>query len=218
MASLNGYKESSAKVVLGAIRRLGLVDVDGKPTPLLQKWRCDEEYPEACAQMLRAGFPPEIIEAAEGAAVSTEQLCRLFMAAGLGEKTAYNVTRLFLILKSARTGPGQRRLGSATAVPRRDPTATRLRSASKGRVGQAGRRPGRTAHDPGSYPNDADRNAGRRVLADAGTNPPSEVVWTVPLDRGRTATLRFPDDITAREWSKLVALLQVQERFAKDVE
>src|SRR5579875_2075371 len=51
------YKEKSASNLLPVLRTLGLIDETGRPTPLVNQWRDDEGYKDACSQMLARVYP-----------------------------------------------------------------------------------------------------------------------------------------------------------------
>jgi hypothetical protein len=58
-----GVSAKSARNTTPALRTLGLIDDDGRPTPLANDWRTDEGYANACEQMLADVYPPALRDA-----------------------------------------------------------------------------------------------------------------------------------------------------------
>jgi hypothetical protein len=58
-----GVGEKSAKNIVPQVRTLGLIDEDGKPTPLANEWRTDDGYPDACKQIVETVYPSALRDA-----------------------------------------------------------------------------------------------------------------------------------------------------------
>ena len=55
--------EASAKSnVIVPLRRLGLIDDDGKPTDLANDWRMDNKYSNSCNEMVNDVYPQELLD------------------------------------------------------------------------------------------------------------------------------------------------------------
>lgn len=52
--------DSAARNIIRALQRLGLIDADGKPTELANKWRLDPTYVEACREILEKVYPEDL--------------------------------------------------------------------------------------------------------------------------------------------------------------
>jgi hypothetical protein len=79
LASVLKMKPLSARTnVLPTLRKLKLVDTQGKPTPLATKWRDDQEYRAVCDAMIKACYPQELIGAVPSARDNKDAAARWF--------------------------------------------------------------------------------------------------------------------------------------------
>jgi hypothetical protein len=58
-----GIAQKSARNIAPQLRTLGLIDNDGKTTPLANEWRTDEGYAVACAQIIESVYPASLRDA-----------------------------------------------------------------------------------------------------------------------------------------------------------
>lgn len=58
-----GVSQKSATNITPAFRTLGLIDDNGKPTPLANEWRTDEGYAAACETILKSVYPDALRDA-----------------------------------------------------------------------------------------------------------------------------------------------------------
>ncbi|GMV35710.1 MAG: hypothetical protein AMXMBFR61_02180 [Fimbriimonadales bacterium] len=184
MAHVPGYqKERSARTVVSQLKRLSLIDADGTPTEIAKAWRTEDGYREACAQMLRAAFPGDIVDALSGTAPDAETVQRMLVTKGLGSQTARNVARLFQVLWSGEHAK------SAGQRSSRRTGSSRQHDVGSGKTKRTGQPPS--------------------VATDSTPAATQVVVLRYFLTRGRMAELRVPDDLTRQELAKLFAHLRI---------
>lgn len=52
--------ESAARNIIRSLQQLGLVDAEGRPTELANRWRLDPSYADACKEIVEAVYPDEL--------------------------------------------------------------------------------------------------------------------------------------------------------------
>ncbi len=85
-----------------ALRAVGLIDADGRPTDLAHAWRSDEEYAEAAHQMLEAIYPPQLRDALPPPSPDKDAVERWFMRnTGVGGGAARKMGTLYRLICEA---------------------------------------------------------------------------------------------------------------------
>ena len=107
LATVLEMRESSAKTnVLPALKDLGLVAADGKPTPLAHRWRDDEAYSGVCKELVEAVYPSELRDAIPTPSddgESHKQAAEWFMrTTGVGQAAARKMAAMYRLLAQAR--------------------------------------------------------------------------------------------------------------------
>lgn len=103
---LNLKDEASARSnVVSPMRKLGLINSEGKPTELLKLWRNDDSYAQACAEMLKNTYPDELLALVSGDPVDKQAAERWFMGKDAGKAAASKMAALLVILKEANPTP-----------------------------------------------------------------------------------------------------------------
>lgn len=101
VAELNVHG-SAARGYLSELKRLGLIDDEGKPLDVAKKWRMDETYREASDHILRNAYPAELIETAPPSSGDRAKAVRWFMqVADLGEGAASNKAGTYFLIGAA---------------------------------------------------------------------------------------------------------------------
>jgi hypothetical protein len=94
--------ESFARQIAAHLRTLGLVDDQGRPTPLASDWRDDHGYAEACKQMREAVYPSELLSALAPPNPQVEAVRRWFAGhANVGSESARQMATVYLLLCEA---------------------------------------------------------------------------------------------------------------------
>src|SRR5690606_20829620 len=92
---------TAAKSYLAELKRVGLLDDEGKPTEVAKNWRLDDTYRQASDQILRTAYPAELIDIAPPTETDRSKAVRWFMGAGdLGEGAARNKAATYFMIGS----------------------------------------------------------------------------------------------------------------------
>jgi hypothetical protein len=82
------------------LKRLGLLDDDGKTTTLANEWRIDESYGSACNKMLTSTYPAELLALFPSKDVDRTKLKSWFMSqCGVGDNASGQMAALFVLLR-----------------------------------------------------------------------------------------------------------------------
>ncbi len=98
---------SATSNVITPFRRLQLIDDEGRPTDLAMKWRLDEQYKDACDQMLANTYPRELLDIFSTSDIDKEQAAKWFMRSGVGKDAAKKMASVFALLKRGEVSDKQ---------------------------------------------------------------------------------------------------------------
>jgi Family of unknown function (DUF5343) len=113
--ALGFSSEKAAKNLLPQLRALGLIDADGAPTDLAQRYRLDSDYEAACQEMLRAVYPDELRDLYPGPNDDVAAVGLWFMrATGGGQASATIQARFYMALTSGKLPTAERNARTAT--------------------------------------------------------------------------------------------------------
>jgi len=175
LANALGLGDKVAANTMPALRQVGLVDENNRPTVLASKWRDDQTYAEACREIIETVYPDSLkdVSSPENPDVAAAQ--RWFLnETGAGAPRARVLAVFYAMLAKAElNGIGERTPRTAVAAARgsrRDGTETATQG---GRVGTERR--------------DADQGRGRRQVQ---TPPPPSlsIAIQVYIDKGMDAS------------------------------
>lgn len=122
VAQLN-VQATAAQSYLRELKKVGLLDDEGKPTEAAKSWRFDDTYRSAADQILRAAYPSDLIEIAPPDDNDRQKAVRWLMQAGnLGEGAARNKAATYFMI-------GSNEPPSDIATPK--PTKSAARAAPK---------------------------------------------------------------------------------------
>jgi hypothetical protein len=65
-SALNTSEQSAAGNVINPLKRIGILDGDGRPTTLARRWHLDEDYADVCAEIRKTIYPEELLDLASG--------------------------------------------------------------------------------------------------------------------------------------------------------
>lgn len=123
VASVSEMTNDSARAnVIAPLRDLGLIEQDGKPTPLANQWRNDDDYKSVCDKIRSAVYPEDLVEAYPTPSDEDKQRIKSwFMRVGhVGDAAASRYTDTYLLLSEG--DPTKR--GDPTAKPKKSSTST----------------------------------------------------------------------------------------------
>lgn len=102
LATVLDMEEISAeKNVLPALKRIGLIDQDGKPQEIAKRWRDDEEYPQVCEEIKVAVYPPELLDAVPDPINNRTAAIRWFSKSGAGKSLVSKRVAFYQLLCEA---------------------------------------------------------------------------------------------------------------------
>lgn len=104
-----GITEGSAQNnVLPYLKTMGLIDQDGKPTDLANKWRMDDTYSNVCEKIIKKIYPQEVLDAFPEPSKNRAALESWFASkTGSGQVAARRMATLFVMLKESDLTKGE---------------------------------------------------------------------------------------------------------------
>lgn len=103
--SLLGFNsdESAKNNIILPLKQLGIIDEEGKPTPLANEWRSDEKYESACKKMLAAIYPQELTDLFPDEEIDSSRVKAWFMdTASIGQSAAGKIANTFILIRTAK--------------------------------------------------------------------------------------------------------------------
>ena len=92
----------SARNIISPLRRVGLIDAEGKPTERAKRWRDDEQYSSVCQEILKEVYPSEILDTFPDATSPRTSVERWFASkTGLGQSVVGQMASFYLPLCEA---------------------------------------------------------------------------------------------------------------------
>lgn len=95
-----GSDNSANSNVINPLKRIGLIDDEGKPTALAYDWRIDDKYKSTCDTIVKAIYPHELLDLFPETEVDRSSARTWFMSQGVGQGAADKMVALFTLLKS----------------------------------------------------------------------------------------------------------------------
>lgn len=117
-ATLN-VQPVAARQYLAELKRIGLLDEQGAPTELGERWRHDEGYGDVVGEILASAYPDGLVSIAPPGSADRTAVERWFSHSGLGSGTAKNKAGTYLMIANDR--PGETKVRGST--PRADKAA-----------------------------------------------------------------------------------------------
>ncbi len=104
---LNMEEISAGKNVLPALKRIGLIDQEGKPQELARRWRDDDEYSKVCEEIKAAVYPAELLDAVPNPNTNKAAAVRWFSKSGAGSSLVEKRVAFYQLLSEADLTKGQ---------------------------------------------------------------------------------------------------------------
>lgn len=102
LATILGMEEISAsKNVLPALKKIGLIDQEGKPLDLARRWRDDDEYPKVCEEIKKGVYPSELLDAVPDPVSNRASAVRWFSRGGAGASLVDKRVAFYQLLSEA---------------------------------------------------------------------------------------------------------------------
>ncbi|HEY7350162.1 MAG TPA: DUF5343 domain-containing protein [Ktedonobacterales bacterium] len=101
LALILNRQVASARNLIPPLKKLGLIDQDGKPTPRAIRWRDDDQYPAVCEE-IRKEIYPDLAAAFPDSNPPRSPIERWFASeTGVGENAARDMADFYLLLCEA---------------------------------------------------------------------------------------------------------------------
>lgn len=171
-----GVQEVAARAYINELRTVGIVTEDGKATALAQKWRLDDTYAEATAEIVAGVYPEGLIHLAPPGEAERQKVVSWFQREGLGHGSAGNKAATYLLLSSPTPNEAPRASGKISqgeSAARARPARRQSSNGSKSPE-QTGKNPAPANEGQGSTSPRTDAfplniNVQIHISADAGT-------------------------------------------------
>jgi negative regulator of sigma E activity len=136
VAAQSEMTDDSARAnVIGPLRGLGLIDDNGKPTSLAERWRHDDEYSRVCEEILEKTYPEDLRDAFPTPGEEQRGAIKTwFMKAGqVGEAAAAKAADTFLLLneRNPSVSPEPRAPSPKATPPASKPSPKTKRSTER---------------------------------------------------------------------------------------
>jgi len=110
ISSLLDGGEPYAKFILHALKKISLLDENGKPTKLASDWINDETYPSVCKQILQI-YPEQLREILDSQKLDKHIIERIFSDYfAVGNATSKQYVSFYLLLSDAKPKPSTYRI------------------------------------------------------------------------------------------------------------
>lgn len=150
-ADLN-VQATAAKAYINELTKVGILDEEGKPTDLAQKWRSSETYDDAVEELLKRNYPEALLALAPRDSLERSKIVTWFSNQGLGSGTANNKAATYLLIASAE--PGEQSSALPSSRTRSQATQKEISKHSNTTKPSIG-----SQHEDISQPNERDRSA-----------------------------------------------------------
>ena len=103
LATALGLGQSAAKSYVNPLKKLGIIDEEGKTTDRANKWRGEQkDYEEACKQMQIEIYPESLNEAIHDPRDEKDKVIRWFMSTlRIGERAAQQMALSYVLIREA---------------------------------------------------------------------------------------------------------------------
>jgi hypothetical protein len=109
--------KSAANHIISALKQLGIIEEDGKPSPLANDWRNDEKYKELCNKILVKIYPNELLDLFPDGESESSKIRQWFMNTNsVGQNAAYKLASTFQLLQNGQIK--QNNEGSKVSKPK----------------------------------------------------------------------------------------------------
>jgi len=109
LAPILGMTVVSARAnVIPELRLIGLIDDEGKPTELANRWRDEKEYPKVCEEIKQKVYPRELLDAVPDPTTARKSAESWFkIKKKVGEPAAKRMTTFYILVSEADPKGGE---------------------------------------------------------------------------------------------------------------
>lgn len=106
---LRTSEASARKNVINYLKPMGIIDDEGRPTALANKWRFDDKYAEVCEEIISSIYPQELMDAIPNPAEERQAVGNWFASkTGLGKGAAQRMAALYILLSESDPSKGEK--------------------------------------------------------------------------------------------------------------
>lgn len=111
-----GVQAAAAKAYVSELRQVGIVTDEGKASPLAQRWRLDETYPDAVSELIETVYPQGLVNVAPPGEAERQKVVSWFQHEGLGQGAAGNKAATYLLLSSPTPNEAAKSIPKAAQI------------------------------------------------------------------------------------------------------
>lgn len=95
-----GVQPAASRQYLAELRRVGILDEEGKASEVAGRWRMDDSYVSSVSELVSGAYPESLVTIAPPGDADRNTVVNWFMSQGLGEGSAKNKTATYLLISS----------------------------------------------------------------------------------------------------------------------
>jgi hypothetical protein len=107
-----GVQETAARQYIAELKAVGILNEENKATPLALKWRLDDTYTDAVAELIEMNYPEGLRHIAPPGDSDRQKIVNWFLREGLGQGSAGNRAATYLMIGSKEPNEAPSRGGS----------------------------------------------------------------------------------------------------------
>ena len=158
-------QDAASRQYIAELRRAGILTDENKATPAAQRWRLDDTYADAVAEIMAAIYPEQLLQIAPPDEPDRQKIASWFMKEGLGQGAAGNKAATYLLIASKEPNQAPSRGGTTRG---RSPegnrrTSTPKRATPASNEGRAPTDASKPTKDAGQAPDGGGGGGGRRA-------------------------------------------------------
>lgn len=100
LASSLDVQINAARAYINELKKVKILDEEGKATPVALKWRMDGNYTDATKEIVESIYPDGLLAIAPPGNAERQKVINWFMNNGLGQGSARNKTATYLLITS----------------------------------------------------------------------------------------------------------------------
>ena len=112
-----GVQPAAARQYTTELRRVGLINEEGKPTEIALRWRMDDNYADAVTEILATVYSDELLKLAL-TIDDKDKAISWFQYQGLGEGAAKNKTSTYFLIGSPAPGQAAPKSSAGFSTPK----------------------------------------------------------------------------------------------------
>ena len=104
LAAQLSVQPAAARQYVAELKKVGILDEEGRCTDLANKWRMDETYADAVNELASAVYPEQLVTISPPGEANRQKVKNWFMTQGLGEGSANNKAATYMLITNSSPG------------------------------------------------------------------------------------------------------------------